>query len=80
MGIFERYLSLWVGLSILLGVVLGLWQPCAFEVIAGFEFAHVNIVVAIFIPVIIAYTLWCYKKMWRTVTIAEIEQNKHSAY
>ncbi len=53
MGIFERYLSLWVGLSILLGVVLGLWQPSAFEVIAGFEFAHVNIVVAIFIWVMI---------------------------
>jgi len=53
MGIFERYLSLWVGLSILLGVVLGLWQPSAFELIAGFEFAHVNIVVAVFIWVMI---------------------------
>ncbi len=37
-------------------------------------------VVSLFIPIIIGYTLWCYKKMWRTVTIAEIEQNKHSAY
>jgi cytochrome d ubiquinol oxidase subunit II len=38
------------------------------------------IVVAVFIPVIIGYTFWCYKKMWRTVTIEEIEQNRHTAY
>jgi cytochrome d ubiquinol oxidase subunit II len=36
--------------------------------------------VAVFIPIIIGYTLWCYKKMWRTVTVAEIEQNNHTAY
>ena len=42
MGIFERYLSVWVGLSIVLGVVLGLWQPDAFQVIANFEIAHVE--------------------------------------
>ena len=53
MGIFERYLSVWVGLSIVLGVVLGLWQPDAFQVIANFEIAHVNIVVAVFIWVMI---------------------------
>lgn len=38
------------------------------------------IVVVVFIPVIMGYTFWCYKKMWRTVTIDEIEQNKHTAY
>ena len=53
MGIFERYLSVWVGLSILFGVVLGLWQPDAFQLIADFEIAHVNIVVAVFIWVMI---------------------------
>ncbi|MEH6452849.1 MAG: ACR3 family arsenite efflux transporter [Psychromonas sp.] len=53
MGIFERYLSLWVGLSIVLGVVLGLWQPAVFQMIADFEIAHVNIVVAVFIWVMI---------------------------
>lgn len=53
MGAFERYLSVWVGLSIVLGVVLGLWQPNAFQTIAGFEIAHVNIVVAVFIWVMI---------------------------
>ncbi len=53
MGIFERYLSVWVGLSIVLGVVLGLWKPEAFQMIADFEVAHVNIVVAVFIWVMI---------------------------
>ncbi|GHE77870.1 cytochrome d ubiquinol oxidase subunit II [Thalassotalea profundi] len=37
-------------------------------------------VVVFFVPIILAYTLWCYKKMWRTVTLDEIEQNNHSAY
>ncbi len=49
MGIFERYLSIWVAISIVLGVVLGLFQPKAFEVIASLEVAHVNIIVAVFI-------------------------------
>ncbi len=53
MGIFERYLSVWVGISIVLGVVLGLWQPDAFQGIAKFEIAHVNIAVAVFIWVMI---------------------------
>jgi ACR3 family arsenite transporter len=53
MGIFERYLSVWVGLSIAMGVILGLWQPDAFQAIAGLEIAHVNIVVAVFIWIMI---------------------------
>ncbi|WP_371379136.1 ACR3 family arsenite efflux transporter [Thalassotalea aquiviva] len=53
MGIFERYLSLWVGLSILLGVLLGLWQPDIFAVLAKLEIAHVNILVAVLIWVMI---------------------------
>lgn len=53
MGIFERYLSAWVGLCLLLGVLLGLWQPGVFQIIADLEIAKVNIVVAIFIWVMI---------------------------
>jgi len=49
MGVFERYLSVWVAISIVFGIVLGLLQPQTFEVIASFEVAHVNIIVAIFI-------------------------------
>lgn len=49
MGIFERYLSLWVGLCILAGILLGNTFPGLFAGIATVEFAHVNFVVAILI-------------------------------
>ncbi|KZY66640.1 MULTISPECIES: ACR3 family arsenite efflux transporter [unclassified Oleiphilus] len=49
MGIFERYLSVWVALSIGAGILLGVLAPSTFEAIAGFEYAHVNIPVALFI-------------------------------
>lgn len=53
MGYFERYLSLWVGLCIAFGVTCGLLFPPVFELIAGLEFASVNLVVAVFIWVMI---------------------------
>ena len=31
MGVFERYLSLWVGLAIITGVLLGQWLPDVFQ-------------------------------------------------
>src|SRR5690606_19315385 len=49
MGIFERFLSLWVALAIAVGVGLGLAIPGAFEVIASLEWARVNLVVALLI-------------------------------
>ncbi|SDJ77549.1 arsenite transporter, ACR3 family [Ferrimonas sediminum] len=53
MGIFERYLSLWVALSIAAGVLLGNWAPQGFAVVAAVEWAHVNLVVAVLIWVMI---------------------------
>lgn len=53
MGIFERFLSLWVGLSISAGVALGSLLPSLFESIARLEYAHVNLVVALLIWVMI---------------------------
>ena len=53
MGLFERYLSVWVALSIAVGVLLGNLIPAAFGVIAKLEYAHVNLVVAVFIWVMI---------------------------
>lgn len=53
MGLFERYLSLWVALCIVAGVLLGNMVPEYFAVIADLEFAHVNLVVAVFIWVMI---------------------------
>ncbi|EGK72512.1 Arsenite efflux pump ACR3 [Methyloversatilis universalis FAM5] len=53
MGLFERWLTLWVGLSIAAGVALGLAAPAAFTAVARLELAHVNLVVAVLIWVMI---------------------------
>jgi ACR3 family arsenite transporter len=53
MGLFERYLTVWVGLGIAAGVGLGLAVPQAFLAVAALEVAHVNLVVAVFIWVMI---------------------------
>ncbi|MFL0806532.1 MAG: ACR3 family arsenite efflux transporter [Oceanobacter sp.] len=53
MGIFERYLSVWVGLCIIAGLILGNLVPGLFQALAAMEVAHVNIPVAIFIWVMI---------------------------
>lgn len=49
MGFFERYLSVWVGLCIIAGVALGYAFPTLFEHVAALEYAHVNLVVAVLI-------------------------------
>ena len=49
MGLFERYLSVWVAGCIAAGVVLGSLFPSLFGHIAALEFAHVNLVVAVLI-------------------------------
>lgn len=48
-GFFERYLTLWVALCIVAGIALGHMLPAAFATIAGAEVAHVNLVVAVLI-------------------------------
>jgi ACR3 family arsenite transporter len=53
MGTFQRYLYLWVGLCIIAGVFLGSKAPGLFAVIAGLEVAHVNLVIAVLIWVMI---------------------------
>jgi len=53
MGIFERYLSIWVGLSIVVGVGIGRIFPFIFELLSKFEFANVNFIVAILVWVMI---------------------------
>ena len=49
MGIFERYLSVWVALAIVTGIALGLWLPNMFAMVASFEYAHVNLIIAVLI-------------------------------
>jgi len=53
MPFFERYLSVWVALAIAAGVALGVAIPGVFEAVAGFEYAHVNLAVAVFIWVMV---------------------------
>jgi ACR3 family arsenite transporter len=53
MGLFERYLTVWVGMGILAGVGLGLLTPASFAAIAAVEVAHVNLIVAVLIWIMI---------------------------
>ena len=49
MSHFERYLSVWIALAILAGMLLGTAFPGLFALIAGAEVARVNLVVAVLI-------------------------------
>ncbi|ASJ95465.1 ACR3 family arsenite efflux transporter [Shewanella marisflavi] len=53
MGLFERFLSVWVGLAIVAGVALGYLLPEQFAQIASFEYASVNLLIAVLIWVMI---------------------------
>ena len=48
-GFFERYLSIWVGLCIVVGIALGNWFPGLFRTLASLEYGSVNFIVAILI-------------------------------
>ena len=49
MSLFERYLTLWVALCILAGLALGALLPGIFAILAGLEYASVNLIVAVLI-------------------------------
>jgi ACR3 family arsenite transporter len=49
MSLFERYLTVWVGLCIVVGIVLGHWLPLPFQTIGRMEVAQVNLPVAVLI-------------------------------
>ncbi|WP_376710958.1 ACR3 family arsenite efflux transporter [Pseudochrobactrum lubricantis] len=49
MSVFERYLTLWVALCIIIGIALGHLFPTAFHMVGAAEIAKVNIPVAILI-------------------------------
>jgi ACR3 family arsenite transporter len=53
MNLFERYLTLWVGLCIIAGVLLGQFLPVVFQDIASLEVARVNIPVGVLVWVMI---------------------------
>jgi arsenite transporter len=49
LGVFERYLTLWVALCIVAGIVLGSIAPAPFQLLGGLSVANVNIPVALLI-------------------------------
>ena len=53
MGFFQKYLSLWIALCIATGVLIGNWMPEIFRFAANLQWAHVNIVIAICIWVMV---------------------------
>jgi ACR3 family arsenite transporter len=53
MNLFERYLTLWVFLCIIVGVVLGQFIPAPFQWLGKLEVAHVNLPVGLLIWVMI---------------------------
>ena len=53
LGFFERYLSLWVALCIVVGVAFGYIFPPFFQFIARLQYAHVNFVMAALIWIMI---------------------------
>ena len=53
MNFFERYLTAWVALCIVVGIALGQWQPELFQTIGRLEYAQVNLPVGFLIWVMI---------------------------
>ena len=49
LGIFGKYLSIWVGISIVIGIILGNLFPPLFQFIANIQYENVNFIVAILI-------------------------------
>ena len=77
MGTFERYLTVWVALCIVIGIALGQLFPGIFHYIGGIELAHINLPVAVLvwlmiIPMLIKIDLKQLngvKKHWRGVGV-----------
>lgn len=48
-GFFEKYLTIWVALCIIIGIAVGEWLPAIPQTLSKFEYANVSIPVAILI-------------------------------
>ena len=77
MGVFERYLTIWVLLCILVGIILGQFFPVAFQRIGALELAQINLPVAVLIwlmiiPMLVKIDLKALKgvtRHWRGVGV-----------
>ncbi|GAB6950280.1 ACR3 family arsenite efflux transporter [Hoylesella timonensis 4401737 = DSM 22865 = JCM 15640] len=48
-GLFEKYLTIWVTLCVIIGIAVGQWLPLIPQTLSKFEYANVSIPVAILI-------------------------------
>jgi ACR3 family arsenite transporter len=77
MSVFERYLTVWVALCILVGIVLGQLFPDVFQAVGNIEVANINLPVAVLvwlmiIPMLIKIDLKQLKQVrqyWRGVGV-----------
>jgi len=77
MSLFERYLTLWVFLCIVAGVLLGQWLPGLFAAVSAMEVAKVNLPVAVLIwlmiiPMLVKIDFWALGQVarhWRGIGI-----------
>jgi ACR3 family arsenite transporter len=77
MGVFERYLTLWVALCIVVGIALGSLVPGAFHALGNMEIAHINLPVALLvwlmiIPMLLKIDLKALKEVgahWRGIGV-----------
>src|SRR3989338_8758147 len=77
MSLFERYLTVWVGLCIVAGVLLVQFLPNVFQAIASLEIARVNLPVGVLVWVMIIPmllridfgALHLVKKHWRGIGV-----------
>lgn len=77
LGLFERYLTLWVALCIAAGVALGHWFPAPFQAIGQAQLAQVNLPVAMLIwamivPMLLKIdvgALHHVKEQWRGIAV-----------
>ena len=52
LNLFERYLTIWVGLCMVAGVAVGKWAPSVAQTLRGWEFgaeSHINVPIAVLI-------------------------------
>lgn len=77
MGLFERFLTLWVALCIIIGIVLGRSMPAAFHAIGAATVAEVNLPIAVLIwlmiiPMLLKIDLMALgqvKEHWRGIAV-----------
>ncbi|MEK4031739.1 ACR3 family arsenite efflux transporter [Methylocystis sp. IM3] len=77
MGLFERYLTLWVALCIVAGIVLGQAMPAVFQAIGAATVAQVNLPVAVLVwlmivPMLLKIDLGALgqvKEHWRGIAV-----------